>query len=333
MYNQLKSMSGDSPYAGMQQQIADATAGNQQQFEQAKGYAALAAIPAILQGNNALRGLGAGVGAFGTEVAKAADAKSKQDQELMKMNINLADAQRKENLGMAKDSYLLKAEADKNNAASNMYALQAMRFQANAMYQAAKVGAPPKAAAQSPDMQAANAIADSLQANNSNLSRVDAVNQGLKQVFANKQAPVFAAIAGAGDRNAATNASHADIAAAGLQEKVAAGADKAWENATLMNKSVREQLRTATPEQASAIEADFKNRYTASTLAGNRIAAPAPAAAPAAPAQASPANTAIPLPSNRGASNMIHNQVYITRQGNARWDADKQRLYPVASTQ
>lgn len=311
VYNKLSTMAGQSPYEGLQQQIANATSGNQEQFEHAKGYAALAAIPAILSGGNAIRGLGAGIGAFGAEVGKAADAKSKQDQELMKMNINLADAQRKERLGMTKDSVLLKQEGDRNATAATANQLNQIKAVGDLQYKALRAQNV-KQPATSADVQAANVLAADLMRRNPDMSDTEAKAKALQQVYQNKQVPVLAAIAGAGARNEANITSHEKIAAATQQEKAGLAADAAFEVARVANPALRKQLATSTPEQAADIENDWKTRHAAQTLKNNPLIKP-PAAA-GTPAPAPTAGTPAPAPAPAPAKVITQADVDATYQ-------------------
>jgi len=305
----LEKRAGPSPYADMQAQIDKATEGNQQQFEQAKGYAALAAIPAILQGNNAIRGLGQGFGAWGSEMAKAADAKSKQDQELMKMNINLADAQRKEKLGLTKDAYLLKAEADKNAIA----AFDARNKQYDSMnkanYMLGKLQAPPKAAAPgSLGVAGMNALTQKYMA------------QGMNETDAKARA--FDDAARATNAKITYSTSEFGPTHAGIEQgkvDIARGAEAAKENkpdpkayfAAKLSAQTDDAWKDLSPAEQQAHLTELRKKFNLPALT--------PAGTPA-PAAAKPMSTPIALPASRDAKDFVINQVYNTARGPATWN-------------
>jgi hypothetical protein len=93
-------MAGPDPYGAFEKTLAEDKETSAKVLEQNKGLAALQAIPAVLQGGNAIRGIGAGVGALGTGFAEAAKADRAEKRYLNQMQFHLADAQRKENMGL-----------------------------------------------------------------------------------------------------------------------------------------------------------------------------------------------------------------------------------------
>jgi hypothetical protein len=99
-FNELKEMAGPDPYGAFEKSIAEDKETSAKVLEQNKGFAALQAIPAVLQGGNALRGIGAGAGALGAGFAEAAKSDRAEKRYLNQMQFHLADAQRKENMGL-----------------------------------------------------------------------------------------------------------------------------------------------------------------------------------------------------------------------------------------
>jgi hypothetical protein len=99
-----KKLIGPSPYAGMASQLEDIKTQGIEALRQGKGLAALAAMEGMLQPGGALRGLGRAGKNFAEAYAPAVRA----DQDLKKstalMNINLANAQRAENMGLGKEA-------------------------------------------------------------------------------------------------------------------------------------------------------------------------------------------------------------------------------------
>jgi len=99
-FNELKEMAGPDPYGAFEKSVAEDKETSARVLEQNKGFAALQAIPAILQGGNAMRGLGAAAGALGTGFAEAAKSDRAEKRYLNQMQFHLADAKRKENMGL-----------------------------------------------------------------------------------------------------------------------------------------------------------------------------------------------------------------------------------------
>jgi hypothetical protein len=99
-FDELKEMAGPDPYGAFEKSVAEDKETSARVLEQNKGFAALQAIPAILQGGNAARGLGAAAGALGTGFAEAAKADRAEKRYLNQMQFHLADAKRKENMGL-----------------------------------------------------------------------------------------------------------------------------------------------------------------------------------------------------------------------------------------
>lgn len=103
-YQDLTRFAGEDPYAPMRKRMEEADAERGRTLEQAKGLAALQAIPAILQPGGAIRGIGAAGAAFGSAYGQALQADRAEKRYLSQMQFNLADAQRKERLGLTKEA-------------------------------------------------------------------------------------------------------------------------------------------------------------------------------------------------------------------------------------
>lgn len=117
----LEAGAGPSPYADYESKLAGMEAEDAKGLEQAKGLAALQAIPAMLQGNNAIRGIGGAGGAFAGAYGQALQADKAQKRSLMNMRINLADAQRKERMGLTRDSIAAADQARKDHDAAQQF--------------------------------------------------------------------------------------------------------------------------------------------------------------------------------------------------------------------
>jgi hypothetical protein len=109
---------GPSPTAGIKAELEDLKTQSVEALRQGKGLAALAAMEGMLQPGGALRGFGRAGKNFAEAYAPAVRA----DQDLRKsttlMNINLANAQRAENMGLGKEAmaYTNQAIAAKKEA-------------------------------------------------------------------------------------------------------------------------------------------------------------------------------------------------------------------------
>ena len=102
---------GPSPTAGIKAELEDLKTQSVEALRQGKGLAALAAMEGMLQPGGALRGFGRAGKNFAEAYAPAVRA----DQDLRKsttlMNINLANAQRAENMGLGKEAMVYTNQA------------------------------------------------------------------------------------------------------------------------------------------------------------------------------------------------------------------------------
>ena len=102
---------GPSPTAGIKAELEDLKTQSKEALQQGKGLAALAAMEGMLQPGGALRGAGKAAKNFVEAYAPAVRA----DQDLRKsttlMNINLANAQRAENMGLGKEAMVYTNQA------------------------------------------------------------------------------------------------------------------------------------------------------------------------------------------------------------------------------
>lgn len=120
----LEEGAGPSPYADIRNQIAEMQSDREKNLEQQKGMAALAAIPAILQGNNAMRGIAGGLGAYGQAYGQALQADKAEKRSLMNMQINLADSERKERMGLNREAIGAADQARKDHADAQMFGIK-----------------------------------------------------------------------------------------------------------------------------------------------------------------------------------------------------------------
>lgn len=103
-YQDLSRFAGEDPYAPMRKRLEEDEAARGKTLEQGKGLAALQAASAILQPGGTIRGLGAAGAAFGGAYGQALQADRAEKRYIGQMQFNLADAQRKERLGLTKEA-------------------------------------------------------------------------------------------------------------------------------------------------------------------------------------------------------------------------------------
>lgn len=153
----LEDGAGPSPYADYESKISGMETEDAKGLEQAKGLAALAAIPAMLRGNNAIRGIGGAGGAFASAYGQALQADKAQKRSMMNTRFNLADAQRKERMALTRDSISAADQDRKDNSEEQMFEVRKAQAIAST---AARLK--PKTATPNFDINAQAAIASDL---------------------------------------------------------------------------------------------------------------------------------------------------------------------------
>jgi hypothetical protein len=120
----LEAGAGPSPYADYESKLAGMETEDAKGLEQAKGLAALAAIPVILKGNDPIRSIGGAGGAFAGAYGQALQADKAQKRSMMNMRLNLADAQRKERMGLTRDSIAAADQARKDHSDAQQFGIK-----------------------------------------------------------------------------------------------------------------------------------------------------------------------------------------------------------------
>lgn len=120
----LEDGAGPSPYADYESKLAGMEAEDAKGLNQAKGLAALQAAGAMLQGNNAIRGIGAAGSAFAGAYGQALQADKAQKRSMMNMRLNLADAQRKERMGLTRESISAADQARRDHDAAQQFGIK-----------------------------------------------------------------------------------------------------------------------------------------------------------------------------------------------------------------
>jgi hypothetical protein len=161
-YQEVQDMAGPSPYAAQEGRIAGLEKQQAENLGQQKGLAALAAIPAVLQGGNALRGLGAGAGAFGGMYGKALQADRAEKLSLMSAKNNLEEAQYKTRVGMVGEARQLTTEARRDAQAAEAARIAKLKALGTVATAQERASRPPKAATRNFDIESVATIAADL---------------------------------------------------------------------------------------------------------------------------------------------------------------------------
>ena len=101
---EMQEAAGENPAVAMRKYLQEQRDALGKEREEAKGLAALQAIPAILQPGGTVRGLGAAAASIGGSMAEANKMQRAAKNQFMQMEFNLADAERKERMGQHKDA-------------------------------------------------------------------------------------------------------------------------------------------------------------------------------------------------------------------------------------
>lgn len=141
-YKMLQELGGPSPYAAFEQDLGARETDRAKAREEAKGLAALQAIPAILQPGGTIRGLGAAAASIGGSMAKAAEADRAEKQAIQNMKFNIADAQRKERMGLGREAITAADQARRDVADINRAHIQKLQAQATIAGRVAQAAKP-----------------------------------------------------------------------------------------------------------------------------------------------------------------------------------------------
>jgi hypothetical protein len=137
-FDRRQKFAGEDPYAPMAEKFKKFEEDRAKNYEEGKGLAALQAIPALLQGGNAMRGIGAGVGALGGNLAQLAKSDAAEKRALAGMDFNLKDAQRKERMGLTKEAMADAIDEQKNRIATDKLRLDALKAGAKSVSDAGR---------------------------------------------------------------------------------------------------------------------------------------------------------------------------------------------------
>jgi len=108
---------GPDPYTPYGTYLDQKAAKQGQTRSRAEGAALLKAIPLVLQGSNAMRGIGAGAGSLGASMGDIEQAQQVAEDHMARARIGLASMQRNEKMGLRKE-----ARADYSSIQANLIA-------------------------------------------------------------------------------------------------------------------------------------------------------------------------------------------------------------------
>jgi len=140
---------GESPYEGMRADNKRLTEESATNLKQGKGLAAIQAAAAMLQGNDLSRGLAAGASTFAGAYGEAVKADQAQKSAIQRMNINIADAERKEKMGLTRDAITAADQARKDHQAAQVFGIDKAKALGK-VYQGIAATSKPGAAAKAP---------------------------------------------------------------------------------------------------------------------------------------------------------------------------------------
>jgi hypothetical protein len=137
---------GPSPYVDIKSKLDAMRGDNEKELSQGRGLAALQAASAVMQGRGLAQGLGRAGGAFAESYGKALQADSAQKRALMNMEMNAADAMRKERMGLNRDAMAAADQARKNHDAAQQFGIKKASALANVAGKFASATKPTRAA-------------------------------------------------------------------------------------------------------------------------------------------------------------------------------------------
>lgn len=301
-------VAGASPYNALREEIAGFSTERENNLAQGRGLAALQAAAAMMQGRGAVQGLARAGSAFGQSYSQALQADRLEKKSLTSMKINLADAERKERMGMHEAAVRSADKARADYAAAQKGALTRDTALASIYAKGAAATKPPKPGAgpKVPEQLAAARLEYAKNPTPENRAIVDALSQTARETrttFSTSDVgPVRADIMGRG-QDVTTRGQ--DVAAftkaeAAIQKQITLAPKKFKDYATKFHNGDEAAARLALiRENMQGME---------SVLAGMGRGTPTPAAAPAA-RPASSVNTNSPRPAG--------NVLRFDAQGNA----------------
>jgi len=336
-YQEVQDMAGPNPYKAQGDRIAEQEKQQAGELRQQKGLAAIAAIPAILQGSNAVRGLGAGAGKFGDMYGKALQADRAEKRALMSAKNNLEDAQYKMRVGLVGEARQLTEAGRRDQQAADAAHIAKNKALGEVAAKAVKLNAPAKAATRNFDIENKEDIAEDLKSTNpmkegetpaqyktrlnAMAARIILELKGTKDITSrsNVTSNVSSTSDIAGSKKDVEESkvdvskeelSSKEVLAAATAAKKAALRNEDWQNATTQDEKDKVEKRLYEDELEKIQSGKRK-------LSSDKPTSAAPAAQP--------------LPANATAADLKDGVVYSTSKGPGKWNAKTQKFTPVAA--
>ena len=336
---ELIDSAGPSQYNEERENIKRMQEANAANLKQGKGLAALQAAAAMLQGNDLARGLGAGAAAFGQAYGASNQASQTENRALEAMRINLADAERKEKMGLHREAQALVATAEQNRRAAHS-ARQDENYRQRTNMQGILTATKPEkeaTAAKLPEAALAAMTAYRQNPTSENKIKAEAAMEvlsaarttfGTSEAGPGKREDVASALDQAAVLKRETEAQADKIAKEKLaqeaqlkREATVAAALKAVENDALIDSKMRKLKK----EDPTEYDAEIKRRVEARVKAANALAGSLANPAPV------PAPVPIPLPANATEATLVNDKVYLLPgKGPAKWNAATKKFTSVA---
>lgn len=111
----------ENPYEQFKTQLGAQNTARAQGLEQSKGMAMLAAAGDMLQPGGLMRGLGAATKTFASQYGAAMTADKAEQRAIQSMQFNLADAERKERMGLGREAIAAAEQARKDHDAAQKF--------------------------------------------------------------------------------------------------------------------------------------------------------------------------------------------------------------------
>ena len=324
----LRTQAGkDTGYEKFARQLADLESSGEKRLNEGRGLSALAAIPEMLKGNNAVRGIGGAGGKFADVYGQYVNAANKEKLSLARMNYDLSDAKRKENLGFSKDSATAMDSLRKHKQDANRFAVEKAKAKGILLGKVGTINKPGKGVTPNFDINAQASIAADLKATTPMKK-----GETPEQYDARINAAAFRQILelkGTKDITSRSNVtSERDITPGGAEagaksDTVAAELAKQQEAAVVAVKKSIPYLKAMQQKDSAAMQKMEEDARTGVTSGFEKARKQVnPSAKPAAP-------TAQPLPANPIAANLKDGVVYSTPKGNGKWNAATQKFTSV----
>lgn len=146
----LEEGAGPSPFGVAEEQLNALNAEREQGLKQAQGMAMLAAAGDVLQPGGLMRGLGAAAKTYASQYGQAMAADKAEQRSLASMRFNIADAKRKEQMGLNREAIAAADQARQDHAAAQKFKLDKTKALASLAISGARATKPTGAGAGGP---------------------------------------------------------------------------------------------------------------------------------------------------------------------------------------